>query len=130
MTVNPDTTPDRIGQIAINVENLTRAVAFYRDVLGLKHLFDAGDRMSFFDCGGVRLMLSLPEKIEFDHPSSIVYYHVANIQASHAKLVERLSHVDSEPRIVAAMPDHDLWMSNYKDTEGNPFALMMEAKKS
>lgn len=46
-----------IGQLAINAKDLPRAKAFYQDVLGLKHLFDAGPHMCFFDCGGVRLLL-------------------------------------------------------------------------
>ena len=70
---------NKIGQIAINVHDTTRAVEFYRDTLGLKLLFTAG-QLAFFDCGGVRLMLSPPEKPEFDHPSSILYFKVANIQ--------------------------------------------------
>lgn len=62
---NPGIT--RIGQIAINVQDVERATAFYRDVLGLPLLFTAG-QLAFFDCGGVRLMLSYPEMPEFDHP--------------------------------------------------------------
>src|SRR5262245_60651532 len=60
----------QIGQISINVHDLPRAVAFYRDVLGMKHLFDAGPRLSFFDCGGVRLMLGPADTPELDHPGS------------------------------------------------------------
>ena len=53
---------NQIGQIAITVRDLPRAVNFYRDVLGMRHLFDAGPKLSFFDCGGVRLMLDVPEQ--------------------------------------------------------------------
>ena len=59
---------DRVGQIAVTVHDLDRAVAFYRDVLGMKLLFQVPPKMAFFDCGGIRLMLSLPEEAEFDHP--------------------------------------------------------------
>lgn len=58
----------RVGQIAINVHDVNRATAFYRDILGLPLLFTAGS-LAFFDCGGVRLMLTHPEKPEFDHPA-------------------------------------------------------------
>jgi methylmalonyl-CoA/ethylmalonyl-CoA epimerase len=66
----------QIGQIAINAKDTERATAFYRDVLGLKLLFQAGPKLSFFDCGGVRLMITVPEEAEFNHPSSILYYKV------------------------------------------------------
>ena len=59
----------RVGQIAINARDIDRATAFYRDKLGLPLLFTAG-KLAFFDCGGVRLMLDVAEKPEFDHPSS------------------------------------------------------------
>lgn len=68
----------QIGQIAIPVKDLERAVACYRDQLGMKHLFSVPS-LAFFDAGGVRLMLSRPEKPEFDHPSSILYYKVDDI---------------------------------------------------
>src|SRR6266566_4394712 len=76
---------DRIGQIAVNVKDLDRATAFYRDVLGMRPLFQV-PKLAFFDCGGIRLMLSLPEKPEFDHPGSILYYKVDDIKAAHAAL--------------------------------------------
>src|SRR6202023_4435885 len=79
----------RIGQIAINAHDVERAAAFYQDTLGLKLLFKAGAGLAFFDCGGVRLMLSRPEKPEFDHPGSILYFAVPDIQAVHAAMKEK-----------------------------------------
>jgi methylmalonyl-CoA/ethylmalonyl-CoA epimerase len=117
----------RIGQIAINVRELSRAVAFYRDVLGMKFLFDAPG-MAFFELGGVRLMLARPEQPEFDHPASIVYYRVADIQESHAALAEAGVKFDFPPHLVARLPDHDLWMASFHDPEGNPLALMCEVR--
>ncbi len=76
----------QIGQIAVNAYDTNRAIAFYRDTLGMTFLFQAGN-LGFFDCGGVRLMLSPPESKEFDHPASVLYYKVADIQASHQTLV-------------------------------------------
>jgi catechol 2,3-dioxygenase-like lactoylglutathione lyase family enzyme len=72
----------RVVQIAINVHDLDRATAFYRDKVGLSLLFTAG-KLAIFDCGGVRLMLDIAEKPEFDHPSSILYFAVPDIAAAH-----------------------------------------------
>jgi len=118
----------RLGQVAINVQNVERATAFYRDVLGLRFLFAAG-QLAFFDCGGVRLMLDRPETPEFDHPSSILYFSVPDIQAAHGKLVDSGAAIVEAPRIIAPMPDHDLWMSFFRDTEGNVMALMSEVPR-
>ena len=71
---------NQIGQIALNAEDLDRAVAFYRDVLGLAFLFSTGS-LACFQCGEVRLMLSLPEQAGDERHSSILYYHVPDIQA-------------------------------------------------
>ena len=117
-----------IGQIAVNARDIARAAAFYRDRLGLKHLFSAGT-MAFFDAGGVRLMLSTPEKAEFDHPSSIIYFRVADIAAAHDALRGRGVRFRQEPRLLARMPDHELWMAFFEDSEGNVMALMSEVRK-
>src|SRR5579864_2789329 len=115
----------QLGQVAIPVQNVERATAFYRDALGLPFLFAAG-QLAFFDCGGVRLMLDRPEKKEFDHPSSILYFSVPDIQAAHQRLVDTGVAIVEPPRVIAAMPDHDLWMSFFRDTEGNVMSLMSE----
>ena len=119
----------RLGQVAINVRNVERATAFYRDVLGLRFLFAAG-QLAFFDCGGVRLMLDRPEKPEFDHPSSILYFNVPDIQAAHRRLVDSGVTIVEAPRVIAPMPDHDLWMSFFRDTENNVMALMSEVPRA
>jgi catechol 2,3-dioxygenase-like lactoylglutathione lyase family enzyme len=117
----------QIGQIAINVHDTNRALEFYRDTLGLKLLFTTG-RLAFFDCGGVRLMLTPPERPEFDHPASILYFKVADIQSTHARLVQRNVKTEGEPHVVAKMPDHDLWLAEFRDSEGNIMALMAEVR--
>jgi predicted enzyme related to lactoylglutathione lyase len=119
----------RVGQVAINAQDVERATTFYRDVLGLKFLFAAGP-LAFFDCGGVRLMLDKPEDAEFVHRSSILYFLVPDIQAAHAKLLDAGVKVVADPRLVAAMPDHDLWMSFFRDTEDNVMALMCEVGRA
>ena len=117
---------NQIGQIAVNVRDLRRAVNFYRDVLGMRHLFDAGPKMSFFDCGGVRLMLGVAERAEFDHPGSILYYKVADIEAAHRELDGKGVRFEDAPHLIAKLPTHELWMAFARDTEGNLFALMSE----
>jgi methylmalonyl-CoA/ethylmalonyl-CoA epimerase len=119
----------RLGQVAINAHDIERATAFYRDTLGLRLLFTAGT-MAFFDCGGVRLMISLPEKAEFDHPSSILYFEVTDIAAAHRQLLDHGVRFEAEPRIVAKMPAGDLWMAFFRDSEDNLLALMNEAPRS
>ncbi len=118
----------RVGQIAINAHDVDRATAFYRDVLGLPHLFRAG-QLSFFDCGGVRLMLDKPEKPEFDHPSSIIYFQVADIQAAHRRIKDAGAKFEDEPHVIARMPKRDLWMTFFRDSEGNLLALMSEVPR-
>lgn len=115
----------QIGQIALNVHDLERAIAFYRDKLGMKHLFTV-PKMAFFECGGIRLMLGLPEKPEFDHPSSIIYFNVDDIQAAFGTLSSRGVLFEGKPHLVAKMPTHDLWMAFFRDSENNLFALMSE----
>ena len=118
----------QVGQIAIPIYDLDRAVAFYRDALGLPLLFQVPPKMAFFDCGGVRLMLSLPEDPEFDHPASILYYKVDDIHAAHATLSGRGVEFRGEPHLIAKMPDHELWMAFFRDPEGNTGALMAEIR--
>jgi catechol 2,3-dioxygenase-like lactoylglutathione lyase family enzyme len=119
----------RIGQIAINVHDLNRATAFYRDTLGLHLLFTAG-KLAFFDCGGVRLMLDTPEKPEFDHPGSILYFAVTDIKAAHQKMAAQDVRFEDEPHVIARMPDHDLWMTFFRDSEQNLLALMSEVARA
>jgi methylmalonyl-CoA/ethylmalonyl-CoA epimerase len=116
----------RLGQVQIGTHDVDRAAAFYENVLGLKLLFKAPNGLAFFDCGGVRLMLDRPEKPEFDHPSSILYFAVADIQAAHAKMKENGVHFEDEPHLIAKMPNHDLWMTFFRDSEGNLMGLMSE----
>ena len=122
------TTPvTSIGQISIRVHDIDRAVAFYRDALGLDFLFDAGP-LAFLTCGDVRLMLTKPESDEFDHPSSTLYFRVDDIEAARAELVERGVPFDDEPHLIARMPDHELWMTFFRDPDRNLHGLMSEVR--
>jgi methylmalonyl-CoA/ethylmalonyl-CoA epimerase len=119
-----------LGQIAINAHDVERAAAFYQDALGLKLLFKAPPGLAFFDCGGVRLMLTLPEKAEFDHPSSILYFAVADLQAAHSRMKEKGVRFEDEPHLIARMPTHDLWMTFFRDSENNLLGLMSEVARA
>lgn len=119
----------RLGQIAITVHDVERATAFYRDKLGLPLLFTAG-KLAFFSCGGVRLMLDVPEKPEFDHPSSILYFAVPDIGAAHRQMLASGVRFEDEPHLLAKMPDHDLWMTFFRDSEQNLLALMSEVPRA
>ncbi len=127
----PATTPavglSAIGQISMNARDIARAVPFYRDTLGMRLLFEV-PKMAFFDCAGVRLMVSLPENAEFDHPGSVLYFRVDDIAQAHATLKERGVAFIDEPHLIAKMPDHELWMAFFRDTEKNVFALMSEVR--
>ena len=118
----------KIGQIALRAKDLQRAAVFYGQTLGLRRLFETPS-MAFFECGGVRLMLSKPESPEFDHPGSILYFSVEQIQSAHRALAERGVVFVGEPHLVARMPDHDLWMASFHDSEDNLLALMSEAPR-
>lgn len=119
---------DRIAQISIVVQDVERAAAFYRDALGIKFLF-AFPGLAFFDAGGVRLMLSRAEKAELDHPASILYYAVPDIQAAYATLQERGARFEDEPHVVHRAETYDLWITFLRDSEGNLLALTCEAPK-
>jgi predicted enzyme related to lactoylglutathione lyase len=115
-----------ISQISVNVHDFDRAVAFYKETLGIKHLFSVPGRMAFFDCSGLRLMLAIPERPDLDRPSSILYFKVKDIEAAHAALVSRGVHFETKPMLVAPMATHDLWLAEFRDSEDNVLALMCE----
>ena len=130
MTTTAETVAlDRIGQIAINAKDIGRAVRFYRDTLGMRFLFEFPN-LAFFDCGGVRLMLSGAESPEFDHPGSVLYYKVDDINGTYESLKKRGADFIDAPHLIAKMDDHDLWMVFLRDTEGNTLALMSEVRRS
>ena len=119
----------RLGQIQIRTHDVERAAEFYEKVLGLRLLFKAPPGLAFFDLGGVRLMLGRPEKPEFDHAGSILYFAVPDIEAAHAGMKAKGVRFEDEPHLVTRMPDHDLWMTFFRDSEDNLLALMSEVKR-
>ena len=119
-----------IEQIAVTAHDVERATAFYRDQLGMKHLFSVPPNLAFFDCDGIRLMISLPPKPEFDHASSIIYFKVEDIQLACATLSERGVRIEEQPIFVADMGTYDLWLASFRDSENNLLALMGHVAKS
>lgn len=120
----------RVGQIAVVVEDVGRATRFYRDSLGMRLLFEAPPGLAFFDCGGVRLMLSQPEGAARAGASSIVYYDVADIHAAYDTLAARGVQFEGRPHVVAPLGANDLWMAFLRDSEGNLLAIMSEAPRA
>jgi catechol 2,3-dioxygenase-like lactoylglutathione lyase family enzyme len=116
----------QIGQIALTVGDIGRSVSFYRDALGMRFLFQVPN-LAFFDCDGIRLMLSLPEKAA-EGSSSVIYFKVANIQQAFETLSSRGVSFDAEPHLIARMPDHELWMAFFRDPDRNLLALMSEVR--
>ena len=113
-----------IGQIALTVTDVDRAIAFYRDVLGVKLLFQVPG-MGFFDCDGVRLMLSGSEN-PGEHYGSVIYFRVPDIQQAHTELEGRGLVFEREPHMIARMASHELWMAFFRDPDRNLLALMSE----
>ena len=122
MTPDPNFHLSQIEQVAQPVRDLERAVAFYRDTLGMTYLFTSNG-LAFFDCAGVRLMLSRPEAAAFDHPGSVLYYKVDDIYHAHQVLLARGVDLADSPHLIAQMGAYDLYMAFFRDSEGNLLAL-------
>jgi methylmalonyl-CoA/ethylmalonyl-CoA epimerase len=116
-----------IGQIAITVTDVDRAVRFYRDTPGMKFLFLVSN-MAFFDCDGVRLMISASEKPNETY-NSVIYFKVPDIHQAYRTLTARGVAPERAPHLVAPMPDHDLWMAFFRDPDRNLLALMSEVPR-
>lgn len=118
---------NQIGQIAVPVTEIERSIAFYRDILGMQFLFQAPPGLGFFDCAGVRLMLDAPAR-ENAGKGSVLYFKVKELQTSFDALVSRGLFFETEPHLIAKMPDHELWMAFFRDPDKNLMALMCEIK--
>ena len=116
-----------IGQIAVPVTDIDRAVAYYRDTLGMRFLFQAPPGLAFFDCAGVRLMLDGPAKAQAGM-SSVIYYKVDDLQDASTVLSERGVQFENPPHLIATLPDHELWMAFFRDPDANLLALMSEVR--
>ena len=125
MPAAPATVPHALGQVALVVDDIDRAVTFYRDGVGLPFLFQYPG-LAFFSLGATRLMLSLPEKPEFDHPGSILYLTVGDIEGAHARMTAAAVPFEDEPHVIHRAGGSELWMTFFKDPDANVLALMQE----
>ena len=116
-----------ISQIAISVTDMEASIAFFRDRVGLRFLFQAPN-VAFFDCDGIRLMLGLHPNPQTPFHGTAIYFRVDDIRAAHAQLAERGVPMEGEPHLVAKMPDHELWMTFFRDPDRNLFGLMSEVR--
>ena len=130
--VSSDIGVTRIGQIAFTVADVPRAVAFYRDVLGLRFLFEAPPNLAFFDCGGTRLMLedrSILDEVHGLRNDSVIYFRVAGIHPAYEELRGRGVEFTDAPHVVGTHPDGTQeWMAFFKDCDGKLLAIMAQAK--
>jgi len=118
-----------LAQITNVVHDIDRAVKFHRDTLGLPLLFQAPPSLAFFQVGAVRLMLSPPENAAQDHPGSVLYLRVKDIEGVHRTLAGKGVKFVDKPHRVHAAADYDLWMTFFHDPDNNPLALMEEKPK-
>lgn len=125
--MNDATSLHRIGQIAVPVTDLERAIAFYRDTLGMPFLFQAPPGLAFFDLSGVRLMLDAAAEGD-EGRGSVIYYKVDDLEAVSSTLSQRGVRFEAEPHLVARLPDHELWMAFFRDPDENLLALMSEVR--
>lgn len=126
----PATLAASLGQVALTVSDVGRSTDFYRDAVGLRFLFAAGPTLAFLDLGGVRLMLSAPEGELTPGSSTVLYLKVADITAAFAEMRARGVEFVDEPHLIARMPDHDLWMTFFRDPDRHTLALMCERAKA
>jgi len=126
----PTPAPTALGQVALTVRDVGRSTAFYRDQVGLRFLFAAGPSLAFLDLGGVRLMLSSPEGELAPGGGTVLYMKVPDITTAYHAMRARGVEFMDEPHFIAPMPDHDLWMTFFRDPDGHTLGLMCERPKS
>ena len=128
MAMNTEPKLSEIGQIAFTVSDVSKALIFYRDVLGLTFLFSPGPNLAFLSAGGVRLMLTTPQGAGKVGCNSILYFKVTDITAVHAEVVAGGATNERAPQLAANMPDHELWLAFLRDPDGNLVGLMEERR--
>lgn len=115
-----------VGQLLIPVEDLDRATAFYRDVLGIRFLFSAPPQMGFFQSGNVRLLVGVPAADQPHQRGSTIYFRVADIHAVFRTLTDRGVKFETTPHLVHRTPTTEHWLTEFRDPDGNLLALMSE----
>lgn len=117
-----------IGQVAITVSDVAKALVFYRDILGLQFLFGPTSELAFLKAGDVRIMLSTPQGAGKVGANSILYFQASDIQKTHEAMIARGAANERAPQLAAKMPDHELWLSFLRDPDGNLVGLMEEKR--
>lgn len=113
---------ERVGQIARTVSDVKKSEAWYRDVLGLQHLYTFGT-LAFFECGRTRLMLS-GEKGTAE-AESVIYLTTPDIKASYAALQAKGARFTHAPHMIHKHEDGtEEWMAFIEDPDGRPIGLM------
>ena len=122
----------RIKQIALPVREISEATRFYRDTLGMRHLFDAPPALSFFDCGGVQLMLAGPDAQgkHGEEQHAVLVYDVSDIKGTHEKIKSSGAKSLEEPRVIARMNGREIWISSFSDGQGNVVSLMSDVAEA
>jgi methylmalonyl-CoA/ethylmalonyl-CoA epimerase len=117
-----------LGQVAVIVSDVSKALPFYRDALGLKFLFRAGEDLAFLAAGDVRIMLTTPQGHGAPGANSVLYFKVTDVAAAHAAVVARGAASERAPQLTAKLPDHELWIGFVRDPDGNLVGLMEEKR--
>ncbi|MBC3807667.1 VOC family protein [Undibacterium seohonense] len=117
-----------IGQIAITVSDVSQALEFYRDVLGLEFLFSPAPSLAFLSAGSVRIMLSTPQGAGAVGANSVLYFKVEDIESVFTSILARGAQLERAPQMAAQMPDHALWIGFVRDPDGNLVGLMEEKR--
>ena len=132
MTRKEPVSLSRIKQIAIPVNSVDEAKIFYRDTLGLRHLFDAPPALSFFDCGGVQLMLAGPaaQGKDGNQQHAVLFYDVSDIKKTHARIKSSGAKSLAEPRVIARMNGREIWVCELSDGQGNVVGLMSDVPEA
>jgi catechol 2,3-dioxygenase-like lactoylglutathione lyase family enzyme len=116
-----------LAQVSLFVTDVERANTFYRDTLGLQHLFTFGN-LTFFECGGVRIFLGIPEQGEW-RPGSVLYFRVPDIHAAHEALLAKGVAFESAPHMIHRHESGvEEWMGFFHDSEGNMLALASQVQ--
>lgn len=118
----------RLGQVAFTVSDVPRALAFYRDVVGLEFLFSPSDNLAFLRAGEVRLMLSTPQGAGAVGANSILYFQVPDVDEAHKRMIALGAVDERAPQLTARMPDHELWIGFVRDPDENLVGLMEERR--
>jgi methylmalonyl-CoA/ethylmalonyl-CoA epimerase len=114
-----------LAQVAVTFRDVPRAVAWYRDVLGLPLVFETNG-MAFFAMGDVRLMMTTPEQPEHDHPASVLYFRVANIDEAYATLASYGAAFEDTPHLIGKMGNTEIWMCFLRDPEEHLIGITEE----